>query len=217
MSDRKRPLIVALSGGGRTLENLLKHQDSPSSKYQVTGVISSKPNIRGVSIAQDAGLRVFVGTFRKDEHKQTADKLLGWLAQEPPSLIALGGFLAPFPIYPNFENRVVNIHPSLLPKFGGKGMYGSHVHKAVIQAGEPFSGATVHMVTEKYDEGKILGQVRIKVGTRDAETLARAVFEAECDLYPRIINRIIGMTSSELSELEPLYYDRLATTSNEEA
>ncbi len=91
----------------------------------------------------------------------------------------------------HFKNRVLNIHPALLPKFGGKGMYGMNVHKAVLEAGEKFSGCTVHLVDEIYDHGRILGQAVVPVEPNDTvESLAQRVLEQEHKLYPEILQKI---------------------------
>jgi folate-dependent phosphoribosylglycinamide formyltransferase PurN len=106
--------------------------------------------------------------------------------------VALAGFLKIYPVKPDWAKRVVNIHPALLPKFGGKGMYGDFVHAAVLNAGERASGCTVHFVDDHYDEGRILAQATVEVLAGDTpETLAARVFAAECRLYPDALARIV--------------------------
>lgn len=173
-------IAVAVSGAGRSLRNLLDHQEG----YAVAGVISSSSKAGANEIAAEAGLPLFLGDFRQD----LSEDLRTWLRAERIDWIALAGFLKPFPSLPEFTGHIVNIHPALLPQHGGKGMYGMHVHRAVIAAGDAFSGATVHFVNESYDEGQIIAQAKVSTAaTRSAEELAQKVFEAECSLYPRVL------------------------------
>ena len=114
-------------------------------------------------------------------------------------LVLLCGYIRLLPIIPDFEGRVLNIHPSLLPDFGGKGMYGEHVHRAVIEAGRTESGCTVHLCDNEYDNGRVLIQARVPVLSNDNVTsLAARVFAAECEAYPAAIHlrwrELIGET-----------------------
>jgi folate-dependent phosphoribosylglycinamide formyltransferase PurN len=125
--------------------------------------------------------------------------------------LALCGFLKVFPLFPEYRDRTVNIHPALLPRHGGRGMYGQHVHSAVLKAGDTASGATVHYVTEAYDEGATIAQVAVPVEPNDTpEALAARVFKAECQLYPQVINSLVagalplGHGQSKLYTLESL-------------
>ncbi len=109
-------------------------------------------------------------------------------------LIILAGYMKIIPssIIRAYKNRILNIHPALLPKFGGKGMYGMNVHQAVIKSGEKVSGATVHLVDEIYDNGRVLNQMQVEVSSSDnAETLAQKVLDVEHKLYPLTIQQII--------------------------
>ena len=188
-AEAKR-VAVGVSGGGRSLENFLK---VPASAYRIAAVIASRPDCRAVEIAKKAGLPVFVGDFGAAKRQETADALYAWLDAERIDWIALAGFLKIFPVRPDWATRVVNIHPALLPKFGGKGMYGDHVHAAVLKSGDKKSGATVHYVDERYDEGKIIAQAEVDVRPEDTvDALAARVFEAECLLYPRILGDLVS-------------------------
>lgn len=181
-------IAVGVSGSGRSLENFLK---KPSDAYRIAGVIASRADCRAVDIAQKAGLALFIGDFSAAERARTEGQLYAWLEREKIDLVALAGFLKIFPVRPAWARRVVNIHPALLPKFGGKGMYGHHVHEAVIAAGEKKSGATVHYVDGRYDEGDVIQQVEVDVRPGDdAQTLAARVFEAECRVYPEVLARL---------------------------
>jgi phosphoribosylglycinamide formyltransferase-1 len=122
-----------------------------------------------------------------------AERLEGVLDAHEANLIALAGYmkLLPLQLIARFRHRVINIHPALLPRFGGKGMYGHHVHEAVLAAGDSESGATVHLVDEVYDHGAILLQRRVPVLPGDTpEALAARVLAVEHELYPEVIRRI---------------------------
>ncbi len=149
-------IAVAVSGGGRSLENLLRLQQEYG--YSVEAVIASCPDCRAVEIAKNANLDVFVGDFSTSE---ISDVLFDWIEERAIGLVVLAGFLKRFPTPKNWNNQIINIHPSLLPKHGGKGMYGSNVHKAVVANGDSQSGATVHFVNQVYDDGKIISQITV--------------------------------------------------------
>lgn len=185
MLNTRPKIAVAVSGTGRTLQNLLQG----SYAFEVGAVISSKPDAAALELAKAHGLPVFVDNFKNvDGHA-----LDSWLTQLEIQWIALAGFLKPFPTLPSFADHVINIHPSLLPSFGGHGMYGIKVHEAVIAAKECDSGATVHFVNERYDEGSIIAQVRSDVRLiTSAQELADHVFALECFLYPEVITRLLN-------------------------
>lgn len=179
---------MLLSGSGRTLENLLATIDRGELDAEIVGVVSSKPGVRGIEIAERAGLPVITiprKGFADDEAFTTA--ILEWLAPHEPDLIIHAGFLRKLVIPHAWEGRMLNIHPSLIPESGaaGKGFYGHRVHEAVILSGALESGATVHVLDNEYDEGPIVMKMRVPVLADDTpETLAARVFEAECALYP---------------------------------
>jgi folate-dependent phosphoribosylglycinamide formyltransferase PurN len=182
-------VALALSGGGRTLKNLMAQEKNRA--YRIAGVISSREDCPGIEIAHDLGLPVFVGTFGKSAAPTLVQDLHQWLRDEEIDWIALGGFLKPFPSIPGYENRVINIHPALLPKYGGKGMYGMHVHRAVHENKETVTGASIHFVNEHYDEGSIIAQIRVPItGLADPEAIASKVFSSECRLYPEVLDRL---------------------------
>ena len=191
MSDPVR-VAVLLSGSGRTLENLLAKIPAEGLPLRIVAVVSSRSDVRGVEVARDAGLPCAV--FRRKDFAGAVDHsaaINAWLAPQRPELIALAGYLCYYVPPDGFAGPVVNIHPALLPKFGGQGMYGDRVHRAVLAARETESGCTVHLVNERYDEGRILGQQRVPVLPDDDEhTLAARVFAAECELYPRVLTEL---------------------------
>ena len=192
MNNTKIKAVVLLSGSGRTLENFLAKISEGKMGVDITAVISSRPDVKGVDIARENGLPC--GVFRRKDYDSIAAHnaaINAWLQPHVPKLIILAGYLC-FYIQPDwFRGPVVNIHPALLPKYGGKGYYGDRVHKAVLAAGDTETGCTVHLVDGQYDHGRILGQKKVPVVSGDdVHTLATRVFTAECDLYPEVISKL---------------------------
>jgi formyltetrahydrofolate-dependent phosphoribosylglycinamide formyltransferase len=179
---------VLISGGGRTLMNLHQLAQSGRLAVRVARVIASR-QCTGVDKALAAGLDVQVVPFKQIGDPSAYSQRIGQLlAEAGADLVVLAGFLSMWQIPPAFEGRVVNIHPALLPSFGGKGMYGHHVHEAVLAAGCKVSGCTVHFVTNRYDEGPIIVQRCVPVLEDDTpDSLADRVFEQEMIAYPEAI------------------------------
>lgn len=186
----QRPRLgVLLSGAGRTLQNLLDRIGDGRLRATIAGVAADRPEAFGLQRAMEHGLET--------RHLSEPSSLWSWLLELDVDLVVLGGYLKILPIVPEFEGRVLNIHPSLLPKFGGKGMHGERVHSAVLQAGETESGCTAHLCNANYDEGRILMQARVPVLPDDTPaSLAQRVFAAECEVYPAAI----GMRWHELQQ-----------------
>ncbi len=186
------PAAVLLSGGGRTLENFLVRIAAGTLPIRIVAVVSSRPDARGVEVARAAGLPV--AAFPRRDHADPAshsDAINLWLAPRAPRMILLAGYLCRYFAPAGFPGPVLNIHPALLPKFGGRGMYGDRVHAAVLAAGETESGCTVHRVDEQYDHGEILARRRVPVlPGDDPHSLAARVFAAECELYPEVVARL---------------------------
>jgi phosphoribosylglycinamide formyltransferase 1 len=182
-------LAVLLSGSGRTLENLLASQRRGELPVTFAGVVSSRTGVRGVDVARAAGLPTAV--IRRRDHADAAAHnaaIAAWLRPLAPQIIALAGYLCYFMRPGWFEGPAVNIHPALLPRHGGQGMYGDRVHAAVLAAGDRESGCTVHEVDDRYDHGRIIAQSRVPVlPGDDIASLAARVFAAECALYPRVL------------------------------
>ncbi len=198
-------LAVLLSGSGRTLENLLAWQRRGDLPVAFAGVVSSRAGVRGVDIARGAGLPVTVITRREfaDFGAHNA-AIAAWLEPRFPQVIALAGYLCYFVRPAWFTGPVVNIHPALLPKHGGQGMYGDRVHAAVLAAGERESGCTVHHVDEQYDRGPIIAQVRVPVlPGDDVPALAARVFAAERELYPRVLADLAREIQARCARVEP--------------
>jgi formyltetrahydrofolate-dependent phosphoribosylglycinamide formyltransferase len=189
MSDQTRA-VVLLSGSGRTLENFLAKIAAGELGLQIVGVVSSRADVRGVEIARAYGLplAVFPRAAYPDVSAHNA-AINGWLATRDPEMIVLAGYLC-FYIRPaGFTGPVVNIHPALLPRYGGKGFYGDRVHRAVLAAGDTETGCTVHLVDGQYDTGRILGQQTVPVlPGDDVHSLGARVLAAEFELYPAVLS-----------------------------
>ncbi|MEM6690984.1 MAG: phosphoribosylglycinamide formyltransferase [Planctomycetota bacterium] len=190
--SKKLPIAVFISGGGRTLENLLSHQRSHELPIDVRLVISSSSKVRGVGIARDAHIDTKV--VLKSKHQGDEDYCEAMFAPVRSSgaeFVIMAGFLKHVIIPKDFEGKVINIHPSLLPAFGGEGMYGSRVHQAAIDRGVHVSGCTVHFVDNHYDNGPIILQRWCEVtADDDADTLASKVFNLECEALPAAIRQL---------------------------
>jgi len=158
-------------------------------------VISNKIKAYGLTIAKDEGIDTFVFKEKKyDSPEEASADLLHRLRDKEIEYIATAGYLRLLPadVVSAYPGRIVNIHPALLPKYGGKGMYGHFVHEAVLAAGDKESGATVHLADEIYDNGKILEQVKVAVLPDDTpDSLAARVLKLEHKLYARVLNKLI--------------------------
>lgn len=182
-------LAVLISGSGRTLQNFIDLISKGDLPARISLVVSSKPDAYGLERARKHKIPAFA-VNRKD-FKNTDDfssAITQKLKEYPIDLITLAGFLNLYKIPPQLKGKVMNIHPALLPAFGGKGFYGEHVHKAVIESGAKFSGCTVHFVDNIYDNGAIIIQRIVPIVDNDTpETLADRVFKEECIAYPEAI------------------------------
>ncbi len=182
-------LGILVSGGGRTLLNLADCIERGTLPATVAMVISSRAEAPAVHRARERGLDVRVaarGDFTGADEMH--DVITSWLLEGLVDLVCLGGYLRWFRIDPPFENRVMNIHPALLPNFGGTGMYGAKVHRAVLDSDATVSGCTVHFVDDQYDHGPIILQRTCPVlAGDDVDHLAGRVFEQECIAYPHAI------------------------------
>lgn len=182
-------LAVLLSGGGRTMVNLHEAIEAGELNASIGVVVSSRPNVGGIDRADELGLPVHV-VARKgfDSVEAFSDEVWEIVRASEADLVCLAGFLSLLRIPDDYAGRVLNIHPALLPNYGGKGMYGHHVHEAVIAAGDRESGCTVHVCNNEYDRGPILLQRRCPVEPNDtADALAARVFEQECLAFPEAI------------------------------
>ncbi len=189
VNEKNIRLGVLISGGGTTLMNILDYIKDGRLNAQVPIVISSRSTVAGVERAKNAGLDVKI--IRKKDYpdiENFSKRIEEELTAAKVDLVIQGGWLCFWKIPAQYENRVMNIHPALLPSFGGKGMWGHHVHEAVLKAGCKVSGCTVHFCTNEYDNGPIIVQRTCPVkDTDDPDTLAARVFEQECIAYPEAI------------------------------
>ncbi len=181
MTAPNEPVLgVLLSGSGRTLQNLVDRIAAGKLQARISCVISDREDALGLVRARDAKIPAYV------EREQ--EEIYRILDEHDVDLVCLAGYLHLLPIAPDFAGRILNIHPALLPAFGGKGFYGDRVHKEVLASGTTESGCTVHFCNEEYDKGDILLQRRVPVLPDDTvRTLADRVFEQECEAYPEAI------------------------------
>lgn len=186
------PIAVLISGGGTTLRNLLACQARGELPVEFKLVIASKPDAKGLAFATAANIPTLVVEKKKGIAAQAySDAIFNPLRAAGVQLVVMGGFLKHVLIPPDFENRVVNIHPGLIPAFCGKGMYGHHVHEAVLAYGAKISGCTVHFVDNQYDHGPIILQQVVPVLDNDTpDALAARVFAAECLALPETLRLI---------------------------
>lgn len=186
------PIAVLISGGGTTLRNLIERIRDGSLPVDIRLVISSNPRAKGLEFASAAGIKSLVVEKKKGfSATEFSESTFGPCRDAGVKYVLMGGFLKHVLIPPDFQNRVINIHPALLPKFGGKGMYGLKVHEAVIAAGERVSGCTVHFVDNEYDHGPVILQRQVAVLRGDTpEALQARVFVAECEAYPQVLQSL---------------------------
>lgn len=184
-------LAVLISGGGRTMQNLQQEILAGRLSARIGLAISSREDVAGVGRARDMGLPLLVLERRRLGDDGFQKELTHAVAESRADLVCMAGFLSLWHVPAEFLGRVINIHPALLPEFGGRGMYGHHVHEAVLRAGKSESGCTVHFCDNEYDRGPIILQRRVPVLAGDTpDTLAERVFVEECMAYPDAIRRI---------------------------
>jgi phosphoribosylglycinamide formyltransferase 1 len=189
-SQSVKPLrtAVLISGSGRTLQNFIDLAAVGKLPITIELVISSVPGVKGLVRAQKASILTDVITRREYPGPEFSRAVTAALDAVRPDLICLAGFLAFWEIPRQYDGKVMNIHPALLPGFGGRGFYGHHVHEAVLAAGCKVSGATVHFADDQYDHGPIIVQRTVPVFDTDTpDALADRVFEQELIAYPEAI------------------------------
>ena len=212
-TEATQPLRVGvlLSGSGRSLQNLLDLSAAGELPIEIKLVISSRTDAFGLERARTAGVPTCV-IARRDTPAETFDQAItDALVQADVDLVCMAGFMSLWTIPERFAGRVMNIHPALLPDFGGKGFYGDRVHQAVIDAGGKITGCTVHFADNEYDHGPIIVQRTVPVLDDDTpKTLAARVFEQETLAYPEAIRlfaagrlRITGSRVSVRGEPDP--------------
>ncbi|WBL43940.1 phosphoribosylglycinamide formyltransferase [Algoriphagus halophytocola] len=182
-------LAILASGSGSNAEKIMAHFQH-SAKAEIALVASNKPD----AFVLERAKKFDVPTFTFSRKEMDAGQLLEKLREEKIDWVILAGFLLKIPVALTraFPDRMVNIHPALLPKYGGKGMYGTHVHEAVKAAGEKETGITIHLVNEHYDEGKIIFQASTPVTEEDTpESIAAKVHELEHRHFPQVIEGLV--------------------------
>lgn len=185
-----KKIVLFASGAGTNAENIIQYFKNKQG-VEVVAVFSNSPKAKVVEKAEN--LNVFVVVFTKEELEQGL--VLEKLNALQPDLIVLAGFLLQFPknIIEAYPNQVINIHPALLPQYGGKGMYGMNVHRAIINNNETETGITIHFVNENYDEGNIVFQKSIALNEKETpETIAHKVHLLEHQYFPNVIEGILN-------------------------
>lgn len=186
---KKLRIAVLLSGSGTTLQNLIDKTKSGELPAEVVAVISSRKDAYGIVRAENAGIPSFVVPSRKypnwEEHSRPITEILGRFS---PDLIITAGYMCLYVIPPQYEGKLMNVHPALIPAFCGKGFYGHLVHEAVIEHGVRVTGCTVHFVDNEYDNGPIILQRVVPVRSDDtADTIAERVMAEERVAFPEAI------------------------------
>ena len=189
MSKSNFSIAVLISGSGTTLKNLIAVKQSGNLDAKIALVICSNPNATGIQFAKDNGIDVAVVDHRAVKEPSFSDAVFDHCRSAGVDMIVMAGFLRKLTIPDEYQNRVINIHPSLIPSFCGRGFYGLKVHQAAIDYGCKISGCTVHLVDNQYDHGPIVAQRVVDVLPEDtSQVLAARVFAQECVLYPEVIN-----------------------------
>ncbi|MFT5288523.1 MAG: phosphoribosylglycinamide formyltransferase-1 [Planctomycetota bacterium] len=200
----KRRVAVLVSGGGRSLENLSECIAAGSLNASIGLVLSDRSSAGALARAERLGLEQRVVSWKDHRTANPASAVESFssaifdqIEEQDCDLVVLAGFLRLLLVPPHWRGRVLNIHPSLLPAFGGPGFYGEHVHRSVIERGVQFSGCTVHFVDDRYDEGPIILQRCIEVTPgENADQLAARVFEEEKLALPEAIRRVLDREST---------------------
>lgn len=182
--------MILASGSGTNAENVIRFFEN-SKTARISWLLSNNPQALALQKAQNLGVNTMI--FTKEDFYVNG-KVLNFLKEVQPDLIILAGFLwlIPEDVVKAFPGCIINIHPALLPNYGGKGMYGGRVHKAVIDNKEKQSGITIHFVNEKYDDGDIIFQAYCDVSPDDTpESLALKIHDLEYEHFPKVIRRLL--------------------------
>ncbi len=191
-SSKTFTISVFISGGGTTLKNLLEKISAGQLSVTISLVIASNREAGGLRFAKEANIPALIIERNSFPDREAfSRKIFDACREHKIDLVVMGGFLKRLTIPPDFSNRVVNIHPGLIPAFCGKGYYGHRVHEAVLEYGAKLSGCTVHFADNEYDHGPVILQQAVPVLSDDTpDTLAARVFQAECEAYPEAIQLI---------------------------
>lgn len=199
--EKLKRIVIFASGSGTNAENIIKYFHK-TDLAKVVLVLSNRKEAKVLERAKNLGVDAVHFTR---EQLFSSDKILKIIQKARPDLIVLAGFLLKFPenILNEFPNKVINIHPALLPKYGGKGMYGNFVHEAVLQNKEKESGISIHYVNENYDEGALIFQEFITISDEDtADTIAEKIHKLEHEWFPKVIEDILLNSHSNHSTRE---------------
>lgn len=184
-----KKIVIFASGSGTNAENIIRYFKATKTAV-VEAVFTNKAEAKVIQRAENYQVPTYV--FSKNDLEE--GKVLQIINVLQPDLIVLAGFLLKFPetIVANYPDKIINIHPALLPKYGGKGMYGMYVHQAVVENKESKTGITIHYVNENYDEGNIIFQKEVTVLISDTpEVVAAKIHELEQDHFPVVIEKLI--------------------------
>lgn len=182
-------IAIFASGSGTNTETIANYF-SNSKEIEISAILCNNSTAFVIKRAKKLNIPTLI--FTKNEF-QDSKKVLNFLIDKKIDLIVLAGFLWLIPdnLIEQYPNKIINIHPALLPKYGGKGMYGERVHKTVVENNETETGITIHFVNEKYDEGQIIFQAKCSVNSTDTpETVATKVHELEYQFFPKIIEQV---------------------------
>ncbi len=188
-------IVVMISGGGTNLQKVIDYCNNHSMDVKIVGVISSNPKAYGITRAINNDIPTYhIGKKKYPDYEEKTENLKSCLNNLKPDLIVLAGYLEILSkdITEKYKNKIINIHPSLIPKYSGKGFYGMNVHKAVIENKESYSGATVHFVDNGVDTGQIIMQEAIRIYEDDTpDTLQKRVLNIEHKILIEAINKFI--------------------------
>jgi phosphoribosylglycinamide formyltransferase-1 len=188
-----KKIVIFASGSGTNAENIIKYFKSTNTAT-VVSVFTNNPNAKVIERAKNFHIPTEI--FSKEE--LLSAKVLQKLLAIAPDLIVLAGFLLKFPknIVESYPNTIINIHPALLPNYGGKGMYGMNVHRAIVENKEKETGITIHYVNENYDEGNIIFQKKVTLLVTDTpEVVAEKIHELEQKYFPTVIEEVLTSNS----------------------
>lgn len=186
-------IAIFASGSGSNAENLVRYF-AQHTTIEISLILSDKVSAYVLQRAENLGIESAVFPRGQFTQEDASNPVAAYLRENSIDLVVLAGFLGKIPrvLIQQYPEKIINIHPALLPKYGGKGMYGSRVHQAVIAAKEPFSGITIHLVNEVYDDGRILFQAQCEVTPADSpEDLAQKIHSLEHTHFPRVVEDYI--------------------------
>lgn len=182
-------LAVCVSGEGTTLQNLIDQIRLRRLKAELVQVVASRPRIGAIARAESARIPLALANYNARSRTEFSNSVFEPIRHSKADLVILAGFLALVKIPPDYKGRVLNVHPSLIPSFCGKGFYGSKVHEAALATGVKISGCTIHFADDSYDTGPIIAQRAVPVLENDTiDTLAARVFTEECKALPEAIS-----------------------------